>query len=713
MKKIYFAIIALSACAFVACNEIGVEIVNDAPGTVEMTVVAGDATSKTALSGTKIIWSGSEKLKVIEAVTGGTDNDKFFSKDSSEGVSGDEGKTMSFNVTLDSHDGATSFQYVALYPNTAFFKATSLSNIAVNSLSAQDPSATGFDPAADFLISQVSDASASQPTSINMAFARKIAIAEMTIKNLDSSDDITSVTFSALKKDGGVYKDVVVAGRSKVDFTTSSVDYGSNVKSFAITMDYTGDNVKANTSSGAKTYFTCYPFSLAADDQFTVVVETATHRFTKEITLAGAQTLEFTPGNVSRFSVNMSGVVPTINAQDIPYAVLSYEAAVEDGLSTSYTTHQHTDIVGGKWEYNAYKGTGIQIKNCSTDANKSSYIKLPEFKDNIRKVVINLAAEYNTKSLRFDSTADSYAGGIYTLNLDENKTYTLTATELGSIKNAYIHAYGQAVNIASIEVYAGTDISTPLGTPSGVTAVLTDDGAGGTIANSVTVGWDAVDHANYYTVTLTPTSSGDPVSKTVNTTTATIADLSYETTYAVAVVAHAYNKGLYLASSAGTCSNITTDKEPSGTTYYVKVTNAATLAADDQIIFVYESSNVAMSTTQNGNNRGQTAVTITASKIASDTLPAAVQVITLEGSSSAWKFNVGDGYLYSPSANNYLRTQASNNDYGKWTISITDGNATINCIGRTEYYIEYNSSSSLFSCYKQTQKKVQIYKLDD
>ena len=74
MRKIYFAIIALSACALVACNKQEKEIVNEVPGTVEMTVVAGDAATKTALSGGTIIWSGTEKLQVVEEVTGGTDN---------------------------------------------------------------------------------------------------------------------------------------------------------------------------------------------------------------------------------------------------------------------------------------------------------------------------------------------------------------------------------------------------------------------------------------------------------------------------------------------------------------------------------------------------------------------------------------------------------------------------------------------------------------
>ena len=567
MKKIYFALIALSACAFVACNEIGVETVNETPGTVEMTVVAGDATSKTALSGTKIIWSGTEKLKVIEAVTGGTDDKKFPSKDSSAGTTEDGGQTMSFNVTLDSHEGATSFQYVALYPNTAFNKATSLSNIAVNSLSAQDPSATGFDPAADFLISQVSDASASQPTSINMAFARKIAIAEMTIKNLDSSDDITSITFSAVKDS----KDVVVAGRSKVDFTTSTVDYGSNLQSYAINMDYTGDNVKANTSSGAKTYFTCYPFSLAADDQFTVVVETASHRFTRVITLAGAQTLEFNPGDVSRFSVNMTGVTGVAKAVSLRYAEFTREDVFGHGITTnSYSAIDLDKAHGDKWTgYVNYYNSGFGIRRAD-DGQNDSFVKLPDFTEEISTVTVTLSASITAgseKALLLESADDTFTGSIASLDAVTDQMEYVFDVASDNINTAYLRCKGAAAYIKKVAVVTKkAENRTQLSAPTDVTAAL--DGT-----NDIALTWTKAADAVGYEIVCTPTA-GNPVVKEVGDVASyTVEGLANNTEYTITMYSipdyYTHTKSV---AAASTPASVTTTKGASYVLEAVKAT---------------------------------------------------------------------------------------------------------------------------------------------
>lgn len=125
------------------------------------------------------------------------------------------------------------------------------------------------------------------------------------------------------------------------------------------------------------------------------------------------------------------------------------------------------------------------------------------------------------------------------------------------------------------------------------------------------------------------------------------------------------------------------------------------------------SGTIALSTTQNDNNRGQTDVTIENGIL---TPTSSAQLITLEATNvteKPWKFNVGDGYLYAASSSkNYLRTSASpSNDNEKATISIeTNGNATITFQGTSERNVlEYNSNSKLFSCYTGGQTEVQIY----
>ena len=149
------------------------------------------------------------------------------------------------------------------------------------------------------------------------------------------------------------------------------------------------------------------------------------------------------------------------------------------------------------------------------------------------------------------------------------------------------------------------------------------------------------------------------------------------------------------------------------------VTDASTLAAGDKIIIAAKDSDVALSTTQNGNNRGQATITKEGDYLVD---PASnVQIITLEAGSTAGTlafYVEGEktGYLYAAGgtgSNNYLRTgdKAAN---GSWNISIADnGAATIKCADTTvaRHTIRYNSTSSCFSCYASGQKDVVIYKL--
>ena len=155
------------------------------------------------------------------------------------------------------------------------------------------------------------------------------------------------------------------------------------------------------------------------------------------------------------------------------------------------------------------------------------------------------------------------------------------------------------------------------------------------------------------------------------------------------------------------------------------VTNASDLAAGDELIILGISSIPAyylMSTTQNSNNRGKTDENgdwefIDDDIFVDEKVGSAVQVINLEGNAGAWYFNVGsNSYLYAASSsNNYLRStsKASAGDNGKWTISIGSSpyNATVTAQGtNTHNLLQYNQSSSVFSCYGSSQQAIRIYR---
>ena len=150
---------------------------------------------------------------------------------------------------------------------------------------------------------------------------------------------------------------------------------------------------------------------------------------------------------------------------------------------------------------------------------------------------------------------------------------------------------------------------------------------------------------------------------------------------------------------------------------YVLVTDVSTLAVGDKIVIVAKDSAVALSTTQNKNNRGQATVTKSEDTL---TFGDDVQVITLEAGNKAdtFAFNVVSGYLYAASSSaNYLKTETSLSDNSSWSVVIaSDGTATITAQGTyTRNTMQYNESSSLFACYAadKPQKPIVIYKLNE
>ncbi len=150
---------------------------------------------------------------------------------------------------------------------------------------------------------------------------------------------------------------------------------------------------------------------------------------------------------------------------------------------------------------------------------------------------------------------------------------------------------------------------------------------------------------------------------------------------------------------------------------YELVNDASTLSAGNEVIIVAKDYNFALSTTQNTNNRGQTAVTKSGSTIEIPDNNTTVQILTLEtGHSSTtgtFAFNTGSGYLYAASSSsNHLKTKTTLDAEGSWTISITsDGVATIKAQGdNTRNWMRYNSTNKLFSCYGSGQADICIYK---
>ena len=150
------------------------------------------------------------------------------------------------------------------------------------------------------------------------------------------------------------------------------------------------------------------------------------------------------------------------------------------------------------------------------------------------------------------------------------------------------------------------------------------------------------------------------------------------------------------------------------------VADASTLKVDDEVIITASGSttdnNYALSTNQKSNNRAGAAITKNGNTL---TAPSAdVQILTLKAGSTSgtFAFYTGtSGYLYAASSSaNQLKTKATLDAHGSWTISITDGVASIVAEGssnRNVMQYNYNNGSPLFACYASaSQTSLAIYK---
>ena len=154
---------------------------------------------------------------------------------------------------------------------------------------------------------------------------------------------------------------------------------------------------------------------------------------------------------------------------------------------------------------------------------------------------------------------------------------------------------------------------------------------------------------------------------------------------------------------------------------YVKVTDANTLRAGDQLIIVCEDYEVAMGTVS-GSLHGSAGVTISSNVVSNPS--ASVAILTLGGSEGEWtlKSSITGDYLSESDYNNNLRENSTvDGDAQKWTISITEGDAKIinngyptrSATQSADRYIQYNynGGNDRFAAYYSAMTSVSIYRL--
>ena len=153
-------------------------------------------------------------------------------------------------------------------------------------------------------------------------------------------------------------------------------------------------------------------------------------------------------------------------------------------------------------------------------------------------------------------------------------------------------------------------------------------------------------------------------------------------------------------------------------TTYTKVTSESELSAGDKVILVgYNNDGQAfVMSYQKTNNRhaieideaGGSITTVVATSASSQT---EAYELTVGGSTGAWTFfdALNNGYLYAPGGGNYLKTQATNDAQGQWTLSMDgDGFVPTSNGGAEQNIMRYNVTSTLFGCYKPSSSVIDL-----
>lgn len=381
------------------------EVTVEGDSVVRMSVVAGPAVKTSIGSDGKVYWSDGTTIKVLETASGSTST-----YTSETGTTEDMGSTMVFPVTLAAKT-APSFSYTAFTPVSSLYGDVAEPNcVALQIPCSQSPGRLTFDPWADILIAQKQE-SDTQPSELTMRFARPVAIGKITLTGMPVPEEISSISFSAVKSG----KPVVLAGATSFDLDTADPigEYGGVLPFNQVVLDCGGipegmysafepyttvdfdwkseEYISASEDVGSAGIeegylFTCWPFELAEGDTFTIVARAGAKTCTRTVTIPSGRSFFFEAGDLSSFSVNMAASVVEVEPED------DY-TRYRDGLNIE---------IGGKSFNKADFGEPVLLSGTATISAGGAY-----FIEDDASVTINCGGTYDGNILIVGRTAGS------------------------------------------------------------------------------------------------------------------------------------------------------------------------------------------------------------------------------------------------------------------------------------------------------------------
>lgn len=547
MKRFFAPIIALALLTVGCAKEEMPNVTPEQRRTIGV-VAEGDAT-RTYVDGETIKWHDSgEQLNII-----------YFADDSTtrrqsathEDYTVEDNRAM-FTADFTTTDGALQYTFGAFYPYS--YKSIT-STITLASLTEQTPTADGYDPKGDILVSMEPVVTSGVPDQISFKFARMVAFAKMTLKGIGVGEKIEKVVFSSPKKPAG---SVVVSVHQPA--TLENAEWYNNYEDITL-------NMGGREATGEDTvWFTTMPTDFSGSE-FTVTVITDKQVYVKRVDLEG-KSLRFERADVAVFTVKDFA----IQEKPMSYKLLTDVAELNAGdrviICTKNTESSTAKLLstvadGGtlKFSDSVTVTDAIEIEEGALPANAALFtveagVESGEFAFKAVEGYLygNYDADNWSSKLYYKENKDVEAS--WEVSLSSTSAATLYNTTHSRYLNNY---YGSKFNFAGtqgtyyyyifyIDGEGGGDepeqpAVTPLATPV-VTATA--------VGNAITASWTAVEGAANYTVSCGATT------ETVVSTTYTFEGLEYDKEYAVSVVANPADASVNGASEAGVAT-VTTE----------------------------------------------------------------------------------------------------------------------------------------------------------
>lgn len=462
-----------------------------------------------------------------------------------------------------------------------------------------------------------------------------------------------------------------------VDVTISATD--------AAALWYTTDGSEPTIGNAAATKVTEFPVNLSLPiGEHTIKAITA---YDAEGTILS---------NVETRTYNVLDVDYTTVVKESPFAAISGDL---DAV-ISYTTAKENGTAEPKISNNnilLYQpNTGKQHGGAITISAKEGY--------EIKSVTIGTAkgTSYSytlDKSIEYSAKTDLAANEKATLGGLSNQSVTFYCE--GASKD-----YRFEVNYISVTYVqkAGAVV-----TPSITFSETETWGA----PIDVTITAPGASHIWYTTDGTDPTADGvKPIEKEGESTSFTLSEAGNYTIMAIAL----NDNGDYSQLATATC---VINKPTPGLAKmkYKKVTSNDDIVDGGVYIIVCETKNVALESIDTSGTKGVK----TDVELVDNTYSGAVNEISTPYEIQLNKIDENKYSIYFIGQEKYLSVAAKddskitltpgvNNDWARWSISISDGNATIGCVGNTGYNLKYNPAAFMFRVYNSGQTDIQLYK---